>query len=182
MIIYALRHGITEMNKKGILNGPIDEPLAPEGIKQAEKTIQFVPKSVRYVYSSPLTRAAHTAKILGEALSLPVAIEPGLSEIDLGALSGKSWAQMPSGKELKELHRTLKFDYQAHGGESLDQVIGRVKGAIATINQKHKDGEVLIVAHGGVIRVLRFLSSDSITHEPIDNAQIITLNSTKILA
>lgn len=54
MKVYVIRHGLTELNKKQVLNGQIDEPLAKEGIKQAKEAINLIPETIQYIYSSPM--------------------------------------------------------------------------------------------------------------------------------
>ena len=64
-MIYIMRHGQTEANRTGILQGRIDVPLNEEGIKQAEKTKNELDKkgvSFDFVYSSPLTRARQISR------------------------------------------------------------------------------------------------------------------------
>lgn len=154
MKIFVIRHGLTELNKKKIVNGQIDEPLAIEGVKQAKAAISVIPKSVKHIYSSPLKRAKKTANVINTKLNLPISLVDELTEIHMGTLAGKSWEEMESGLELKEKHRSVQFDYTPHGGESVNDVKKRIISFFKRINSKHTDNEALIITHGGIIRLL----------------------------
>jgi broad specificity phosphatase PhoE len=80
MKVYAIRHGLTELNKKGMINGDLETSLAPEGIEQAKEAASAMPKSIKRIYSSPLLRAKQTAEILGSKLDLPVTFHDELKE------------------------------------------------------------------------------------------------------
>jgi broad specificity phosphatase PhoE len=180
--VYVVRHGLTDMNKRGIVNAEIDEPLVAEGIKQAKDATQKAPKGIRYIYTSPLKRTTQTAEVFATFLSLPVETSADLTEVKMGTLAGKAWDEMPSGETLKKEHRTVRFDYTTYGGESLEEVINRLRAFMIRIEDNHKDGEVLVVTHGGVIRVLNFLESKQRVYETEKNANILVFDTTKILA
>jgi probable phosphoglycerate mutase len=63
-----MRHGLSEFNKKGIVNGQLDDDLSPEGKKQTREDTSLVPKSIRHIYSSPLRRGKETAEIFNDKL------------------------------------------------------------------------------------------------------------------
>src|SRR3989344_3932278 len=157
MKVYVIRHGLTELNKAKKVNGQIDEPLAPEGFQQAEAAISLLPKSIKHIYSSPLQRARQTAEIINSKLNRPISLQNELTEIHMGSLAGKAWTDMESGLDLKKKHRTVQFDYRPYGGESAKEVRKRVTEFLKKLKQKHGDNEVLIVTHGGIIRLLHLL-------------------------
>lgn len=181
MKFFVIRHGLTPLNKKRILNAQIDEPLAPEGIEQAKASISLVPKTVKYIYSSSLLRAKQTAQIINSKLNLPLSATNALREIHMGLYAGRSWGDPDLGPELKKKHRTIQFDYRAHGGESAQDFKKRVISFLKIINSKHKDGEVLIVTHGGILRLLHLLEHNKELLEEIENASIHTADLKKIL-
>ncbi|MBI2593891.1 histidine phosphatase family protein [Candidatus Daviesbacteria bacterium] len=181
MKIYVIRHGLTPLNKKRILNAQIDESLAPEGIKQAQDSISLVPKSVKYIYSSSLKRAKQTAQIINSNLNLPLSEHDELREIHMGSYTGKSWSDPDLGPELKKKHRSIQFDYTKLGGESSEDFKKRVISFLKMINRKHKDGEVLIVTHGGILRLIHLLEHDKELLDEIENASIHTVDLGKIL-
>jgi broad specificity phosphatase PhoE len=182
MKIYVVRHGLTGMNQQGIVNGEVDEPLVAEGIQQAKDAVSLLPKGITHIHSSPLQRATKTAGIFGSALSVPVIATPELTEVKMGSLAGNSWDDMPSGAELKRLHRTVQFDYGEFGGESLKEVVTRLKDLLHVIDANYKDGEVLLVTRGGIIRVLQFLETKEAAYETEKNVTVLTFDIAKMLS
>lgn len=181
MKIYVIRHGLTELNKEKKVNGQIDEPLAPEGVEQAKAAIFLIPKSVKYIYSSPLQRARQTAEIINSKLNLPISLQTELTEIHMGTLAGKAWTDMEAGLELKKKHRAIEFDYRSHGGESAKEVKKRVLAFLKKINGKHNDHEALIVTHGGIIRLLHLFEYGNQLLDEIEHITLHTFDLDKIL-
>lgn len=181
MKVYVIRHGLTPLNKKRILNAQIDESLAPEGIKQAQDSIPLVPKSVKYIYSSSLKRAKQTAEIINSKLNLPLSAADELREIHMGSYAGRSWSDPDLGPELKKKHRSIQFDYTKQGGESAEDFKKRVTSFLRKVNSKHKDGEVLIVTHGGILRLVHLLEHNKELLDEIENASIHIVDLRKIL-
>lgn len=181
MKIYVIRHGLTELNKAKKVNGEIDEPLAEEGIKEAKAIIPLLPKSIKYIYTSPLLRARQTAEIINLKFNLPVYIKDELTEVRMGSLAGKSWEEMEEGLELKKKHRTVQFDYRPYGGESVEDVKKRVITFFKNINKKHKDYEVLIISHGGIIRLIHLLEYGESVYETEKHVSLLTFDLDKIL-
>lgn len=180
MKIFVIRHGITELNKKKIVNGEIDEPLATEGINQAKNAISIIPESVIYIYSSPLLRARQTAEILTSKMR-PFSLHNELTEIRMGSLAGKAWDEMENGLELKKKHRTVKFDYRLYGGESVKEVKKRLIEFLKKINGKHNDYKALIITHGGIIRTLYLLEHGEAVYETEKHLSLLTIDTDKIL-
>ena len=181
MKIYLIRHGLTPLNKAKKVNGEVDESLAPEGIEQAKEIVPHIPKTVTHIYSSPLLRARQTAEIISNALHISVTIADELTEIKMGTLAGKSWEEMENGTELKNKHRTVQFDYRPYGGESLDDVKERVLSFFNEINEKHTDQEVLLITHGGMIRLINLLEQGESVYETEKHVTLLTFDLDKIL-
>jgi phosphoserine phosphatase len=181
MIIYLIRHGITPLNKQKKVNAEVDEPLAPEGIEQAKAAVFTIPKSVSIIYSSPLLRARQTAEIISSALNLRVTVADGLAEIGMGSLAGKSWEEMRDGMALKQKHRSVEFDYRPYGGESLEQVKKRVISFLNEINNKYPDRSVLLITHGGIVRLITMLEQGEAVYETTEHASLLSFDLDKIL-
>ncbi|MBI2597460.1 histidine phosphatase family protein [Candidatus Daviesbacteria bacterium] len=181
MEIYVIRHGLTELNKKKVLNGQIDEPLAKEGIKQAEKALALIPETIQYIYSSPMMRAKQTAEIIASKLKRPVYLKKQLTEIHMGSIAGKSWDSFEGGLDLKKKHRSIQFDYRPLGGESVEQVKKRLILFLKQINNKYKDLEILLVTHGGIIRLLYLLEQNRVVDETEKHVSLLTFDLNKIL-
>ena len=93
-MIYIIRHGKTERNQANVLQGRSDYPLNDEGIRQAEAAADRL-RNIRFdhVFSSPLTRAVQTAKIVVPDLE-PV-IDERLIEMDYGPYEGTDLNRLP---------------------------------------------------------------------------------------
>lgn len=181
MKIYVIRHGLTELNKQKVVNGQIDEPLALEGVEQAQSAVPLIPQSVKFIYTSPLQRARQTAEIVNSKLKRPVYIQPELTEIHMGFLAGKAWTEMEQGLELKKKHRTVKFNYRPYGGESVKMVKKRIIEFLKQLNSKHKDHETLIITHGGIIRFLYLLEQGIVIDETEKHVSLLKFDLDKIL-
>jgi probable phosphoglycerate mutase len=156
-LICLARHGETDWNRSGTLQGWIDIPLNEQGRQQAEEMASVLAwKGFSRIWSSPLLRASETAEIIAANLRLPVpASHDGLRERCFGAIQGVPKA------ELAELNPTLlqqllRRNPAAHfeGGESLDEFVTRVLGAVKEIAVCHPGQRVLAITHGWVMDVL----------------------------
>ncbi len=144
MIAAFIRHGQTDWNRDGLLQGSSDIPLNDTGRAQARDalmTLRSRPWDV--VVSSPLVRARETAQIIADGLSIELGRAcPGLVERDYGELEGT-----PSSEAIE---RWPDRDYP--GAESLDAVATRGAEALALVADAHPGAAVLIVCHGTIIR------------------------------
>ncbi len=179
MEIYALRHGITDLNKKGIPNGQIDEPLAPEGLEQAKQATSLVPPNTKIIYVSPLLRARQTAEAVNLGRNLPISINDSIKELNMGSLAGNSWDTLEGGQGLRKLHQTLEFDYRPYGGESAVDFRNRILGFLEQIRYKHSTKSVLLVTHGVIIRMLTLLEQGK-PLEKTENLSLHTFNLDRI--
>lgn len=179
MKIYVLRHGKTELNKQGILNGQIDEALAPEGIEQM-KTIQ-IPSTVTHIYTSPMLRARQTAELVNDKLQVKLSIIDNLKEVNMGTLVGKAWRDIENGEELKVKHRSIQYDYHNIGGESAEDVKARIKAFLQELKKQHQNYEALIVTHGGIIRVMHLLDRGEALIDEVKNISLHVFDLDNIL-
>ncbi len=179
MKIYVIRHGLTRLNKEKRINGQIDEPLAPEGVEQARAAIALVPKTVKRIYASTLSRTRQTADIINAELKLPITYHDHIREVNFGSLAGRGWSEMKDGKSLKEQYRGMTFDYRPEG-ESVEDVKARLRAFLGDILGKHADHEALLVAHGGIIRTLTLLEHGKVLDE-VENVSIHSFDLKKIL-
>ena len=175
MKIYVIRHGLTLLNKKGIINGHIGDELAPEGIEQARMAASSMPKTIKHIYSSPLNRAKQTAEIINETLKAELSFLDGLKEVSFGVLDGTPFLD-----EYKEKHRSQKYDWRP-SGEDVEGVRSRVLHALGQIKQESGDGEALVVTHGGIVRML-YLLQDGKPVDEIENASLHSFDLDKILS
>lgn len=174
MKIYVIRHGQTELNVKGLINGQIGDALTPEGVKQAEAAAKSLPKTIKHLYVSPLNRAKHTAEILNTELNVPITFHDELKEVNFGELQGTPYLD-----EYKKRHMALDYDW-GPSGENVEQVKARVLKVLREIKDECGDGEALIVAHGGIVYLLYFLESGEIS-DAVGNASLHSFDLDKIL-
>src|SRR5262249_4760161 len=93
-ILFLFRHGETDWNREGRLQGHTDTPLNATGVAQAERLSESLrPHRLDAVVSSDLSRALTTAQIVADALRVPLLVDPGLRETDVGAAEGLLWAE-----------------------------------------------------------------------------------------
>jgi len=156
MIISLLRHGPTEWNAQGRMQGRRDVPLSAAGRDEVARwrLPAVVPRGAQWV-SSPLVRAIETANVLGCAHPL---IEPALTEMDWGAWEGRTHDELrvEVGDDFSRNER-LGLDFRPPGGESPRDVVTRVARWLAMIAAS---GEPLVVVtHNGVLRALLALAT-----------------------
>jgi uncharacterized phosphatase len=153
--ICLIRHGETDWNRARRLQGREDIPLNDGGREQARSTAAHLARS-RWdlIATSPLRRAAETAKIIAAALvDTPVLTIPELVERDYGAASG-----------LTPEERRERFPGDdVPGIEAPASVRARAIGVLDALAAEHPGSRILVVAHGGVINaILSVLSNGEI--------------------
>lgn len=155
--IYVARHGQTDWNKEGRLQGQKDIPLNDTGRAQArELAARMAGVPLDAIYTSALQRSRQTAEPLqGRA---PILALPGLNEQSLGAFEGVSRDEKDRERRAEYERREKNPDDTLDGGESTHQHLARVTSALETIRKDHPRGNVLIVAHGGTnVMILKTL-------------------------
>ncbi|MFH1244351.1 MAG: histidine phosphatase family protein [bacterium] len=155
--IIIVRHGETKDNVERRLQGWADTPLNELGILQAQKVAERLAKElIHAVYSSDLVRAHKTAFIIAEELGLQAIKDLSLREHKMGIFEGWQWEKEPDPvREQLWVERTAAIARDIHwktiGTESLAEFTTRVRKFTRTIEHKHKNDNVLLVAHGGTI-------------------------------
>jgi broad specificity phosphatase PhoE len=145
-----VRHGQTQANFKGIVQGQSDTRLTEEGIastlRKAEKIRHF---SFEAAFCSDLTRAADTFGILKQAVpSLPNAIHsPEIREIEFGALSGRPKGEIMGAMLKRVANPQLRYP----AGESGGELTARVTKFFKMLLKSHPGQTILIVSHYGVM-------------------------------
>lgn len=151
------RHGETDWNIAGILQGWIDVALNERGRSQAQElAASFAAAGVTQVYSSPLRRALETAEIVCRALRLaPPICHNGLKERNFGAVQGipkAELAELNPGLLQQILKRNPACSFPQ--GETMDDFANRVLDAITAIAGRHVGERVLLITHGWVMDVI----------------------------
>ena len=147
-----LRHGETELG--GGLRGSLDDALTANGWVQMRAAVAGQGPWDRLV-SSPLQRCARFAEELGAALGLPVSLEKDLQELHFGAWEGQSAAAlMDTDAEALGLFWADPYSFTPPEGEPVSDFSDRVLGAVARLHQAYAGERVLLISHGGVMRLL----------------------------
>ena len=154
-MIYLCRHGQTEYNREGRMQGRMDSVLTDLGRAQAAAMggllRGLIPGTGAWrVVASPQVRAKATAAIIGERLHLPVALDDRLMEISVGAWEGHLI------DDLRHRHPDAfaerDWHFRAPDGETYDQVYARASGWLA---DQDPDSSVIVVSHGVTGRLIR---------------------------
>jgi len=146
MRIYLVRHGQTDDNIKNLMQGWKDTPLNDQGRLQANALVSFFrEESIDIVYSSDLSRALETARIIADAIHKEVYIDKQLREMYLGSWEGHSWQEI-------EAEYAYFFNKPENSGESYIEFQLRSFQTFMKIVHHHPKKNIMIVTHGGVIR------------------------------
>ena len=151
---FIVRHGETEWNAQGRIQGHTDISLSDIGIQQSRLVAQrLAGVSLDVAYSSDLARAWHTARIVLDQRDVPLNSNEGLRERFYGVFEGltveERQAQFPD-EFAASLIKDLEF--ASPGGESALGTLRRMTGVIGEIKERHLNETVLIVGHGGSLR------------------------------
>lgn len=152
MILDLLRHGET-LGPAGF-RGRLDPPLSAEGWQQLrDATTDAAPWQL--IVSSPLQRCAAFAQELAARHALPLQLEAGLREMDFGDWEGRTPAELME-TDADALGRFWNdpWQYGPPGGETLPAMRQRVQACLAALHQQHAGRHLLLVTHGGVVRLL----------------------------
>lgn len=151
MILYVVRHGETEQNKYGLIQGQTESDLSNKGIKDAEKLMPVLNNiNIDIVISSPLRRAIETAKIITGG-KYPINIDDRLIERNWGLCEGACvddvdnisyWNFFKNVKDNK-IEKVQDFMY-------------RVSEFLEDIYFRYKDKSVLVVTHSAVLRAIHY--------------------------
>jgi broad specificity phosphatase PhoE len=153
--IWLVRHGESTWNAKDLVQGQLDPELSPSGREQAARCSRNLASRARpeAVYSSDLRRALETATPIAHALGAALFVEPGLRERSLGDAEGLPSARLDPPRSGVSRGQVVDADAAPTGGESVRQLYERAVSCAARILSEHR-GDVVLVCHGGVVRVL----------------------------
>jgi broad specificity phosphatase PhoE len=174
--IYHIRHGETDWNVDGRLQGWRDLPMNARGLQQAADAAHILhelfaregksPADFAYV-SSPLIRATATMRIVRTELKLPVEDFPcddRLREIGYGTWEGQTLREMAERDPVVFARRSAdKWETAPPSGESYAHLAARVRAWYATLTE-----DTVVTAHGGTTRVLMVITGGATTEEAAD--------------
>jgi broad specificity phosphatase PhoE len=182
MRLYYIRHGLTDWNSAGRLQGHRDVPINQEGRAQAVRSAEIlcgllasgVAAGLDYV-SSPLIRARETMEIVRTKLGLrqsDYTIERRLIEIGFGEWEGLTYAEVQQrDPDVVVRRETDKWRFQPPGGENYQQVAARIGTWYATLKR-----DTVVCAHGGtgraLVAVLGVVPPAEAVHREIDQGVV----------
>lgn len=178
--IYLVRHGESEWNVRGLIQGQSDSALTQKGEAQALKLAKEL-KAIKFdaVFSSDLMRAKNTADIIALEKNLAVETSKALIERNFGKLDGKPGKQIGI---FYELQRKADPDsYKFYGIESDEKIANRMFAFLKEIAVVYCGKTALIVTHGSLVRVLLmqlgYATLDQIPPFSVGNGAIVKLES-----
>jgi broad specificity phosphatase PhoE len=151
--LILLRHGETEWSRALRHTGRTDVPLTAAGEAAAAALAGDLARMpIVAAFASPARRAVRTAELAGLAA---VKIDPDLAEWDYGGYEGKTTAEIRRQRPRWYLWRDGVIPLDAeHPGETIGEVASRAEAVLARVGPVLADGDVALVAHGHLLRVL----------------------------
>jgi probable phosphoglycerate mutase len=151
-----VRHGETEWNAQGRVQGQLDIPLSPIGLAQARAVAGVLGKETfSAIYSSDLVRVRQTAEPTASLLHKQIICDERLRERHYGVFQGMTYAdakeRIPEGYAR---FRAKDPDYAFDDGESLTRFNERALAFFDDLLKKHQGENLLVFTHGGVLEML----------------------------
>ncbi len=178
--LYIVRHGETNTNLNHIIQGQSDSSLNETGKLQAKKISQRL-KNIKFdnVFSSDLLRTKETAEIIALERKLKVETTKALRERRWGHLEGKSTKIIYNIEEIKrKLSKEEGFRYKLFPDvESDEEIASRMLTYLREIAVAYIDKTILVVSHGGVMRILLDHLGIEVSHGATSNTAYIKLES-----
>lgn len=161
--LYLLRHGQTEWNREGRMQGLLDSPLTDLGIRQAQRQAELVGPILGgnpaiTLYASPLGRARQSASLVFPGRN--IIYDQRLVEIDVGLASGRPWVEFAGAAARSVWYDTLP------GGERIAALRARVTAFLADLT-----GPAMIMTHGVTLCMLRIVAS-GLPDQALDDLQM----------
>ena len=185
--LFAVRHGESTSNVRGIATSALEGyPLTARGRRQAAAVGRdLAGRGVERVYASRIQRARQTGRIVADALAAPLAVVPGLEEIDVGVLEGRCDGDVQTAAVVN-FERWLGQDDLDHGfdgGETAREAAARGAAALADLAARHTGGTLAVVSHGGVlalslIHLCHNVSSRFVRSHLLDNCAVVEVTVT----
>ena len=170
MEVIIARHGQSEENHLGIIQGRLPGKLSEIGISQVEKLGEKLSrKKIDVIYCSPINRCVETYNLIKKYIdpSVPVFISELIQERDFGEFSGKNINEVDFNKinDDNEINKNL-------GIEQLNQVYSRTKNFWEDIKTKHYNQSILVIGHSISLRMLIANILDKDYSEVLENFRI----------
>ena len=155
--IMLVRHGVTDWNAKGKIQGQSDTQLAPDGVHQARLlTAHFPFDIVDAIYSSDLHRAMTTAEVIASRFNLEIIPVKEFREINFGIWEGRTFEEMAKEDPVEFKKFFLQPDMLLiKDGETFAELQNRAMTTLKRIVHDIGDNKhIVIVTHGAIIRTI----------------------------
>jgi len=154
--LLLIRHGETEWNRAGRMQGHLDIPLSQAGVEQALRLAdRLAGEAFDVLVSSDLRRALQTAEHIAVRSFSPIVVDPRLRERNLGVLQALTRDEAERGHpEVYRRYHSGEADFVIPGGESQRAFFERVLGALTQLAQRNSGRRMVVVSHGGVLDAL----------------------------
>ncbi|MFZ2187576.1 MAG: class I tRNA ligase family protein [Candidatus Moraniibacteriota bacterium] len=174
---FVVRHGETEGNVKRVTQGNSNTPLTEKGKKQVRETAEKLrDQHIALIISSDLGRCQETAQIIAEITGAPVEFDAAFRERHYGEAEGLTYEETQA-----KFPHSRAYDTEGNDIETYRAIEERLREAFAKHRNLHQNKNVVIVSHGGAIRMLiKHIKNldplDAVTRPGIKNAQLISLD------
>ncbi len=169
-----IRHGETEANKAGLLQGISQGELTPLGIQQVKKLARRLKnETIDAIVSSDLERNKQTLAEITKFHNLPIRYMPLIREWNVGEFDLRKKEELRDARAKSGL---TKAAFRPKGGENFYDMIERAKNFLDLIKSEYKGKNVLVATHGDFIRVLISL----LLNLPIEDASDIPQGNTAL--
>ncbi len=157
MHLLLIRHGETDWNNQGRIQGHTDVPLNATGIRQAEQLAKRLAteEKLDVLYTSPLQRASATAEIIGKRMNLAPIPDERLIERAVGKLEGLDLPEVrASFPEVFAAWREERWQLLVPGAEDQPTLFRRVTSFLDMLRSQHSGRRVGVVTHGGTLGMI----------------------------
>lgn len=178
-VFHLVRHGEHVLAGKVLAGRTPGVGLSERGRAEiAAVAERLAAEKIAALYASPMQRTRETAEILSDRLNLPIGYREDVIELDFGDWTGLTFDEVRA-HDAWEAWRSCRSISAVPGGESMRQVQDRAVGALLDIHRTHRDGTVVVVSHGDVIRAVMLFALgmpiDSYSRFEIGLASISTI-------
>lgn len=153
MKLYVIRHGQTDWNVEGKIQGDTDIELNQTGIEQAYNAIEKIKKyDIDLIVSSPLKRARKTAEIINKEINCNIIFDDALKERCYGEYEGLIRKDLKDDELIQSGRLDNFYANELYKGiEGVQNLCNRVWKLIEELKNKFNDRNILLVTHGGTI-------------------------------
>lgn len=156
MRVLLVRHGITDWNSVGRIQGRLETPLNLYGVQQAHACAKYLKDyDFKAIYTSPQARSRQTAQIIASKHeNTPLFTADELMEIDFGDWQGMTWSEISKkhGDLLKEFEKSGNLA-KIYNGESYQEMQDRAYAFLERF-ERDEDATYLLVTHSGTIKTI----------------------------